>query len=331
MNDSILKRARRNADLAPWTYFGLPGKAAFLLETRAPLELASAVAAARAAGQRYFIISGGSNIVVRGGKYDGLVIIYRQPGRAESGQKQAPLTRTRSRLKGEEGLSKVGRRISGPASIPLADAVKFAIENGLAGLEHLSGIPGALAGAIYGNAGAYGHSISEVVEKVLIFDGRAERWLLKKECGFSYRDSIFKKKPWAILAVRLKLKPDSREKLRAYSDNIIASRKEKFSNIKCPGSFFKNVLVKNVSRAALGRIDKTKVVDGKIPAGYLLEEVGAKGMRIGGLYIADYHGNLLINDGTATYKDVEKMVSILKDKVKAKFGIKLEEEVRYLI
>jgi len=314
-NDSQLE-TRRNVDLSAFTTFGLPGRAAYLLETNNPGDLREALQKAKALGQKYFIISGGSNIVISNNIYSGLVIVYRENGLAPD---LSSLTTNKN-------------RIEAFGSVPLWKVVKYSIENGLAGLEYLSGIPGNLSGAIYGNAGAYGHSISEVVEKVLIFDGKRERWLTKADCGFSYRDSVFKKKKtWVILSVLLKLKTGERAKLRAYHDKIVAERAEKYSNIKCPGSFFKNVLISKVSKSALSKVDKNKIIDGKIPAGYLLESVGAKGMRVGGLYIADYHGNLIVNDGKATFKDVQKLVAILKERVKDKFGIKLEEEIRYLI
>ena len=85
-----------------------------------------------------------------------------------------------------------------------------------------------------------------------------------------------------------------------------------------------------MSRATLAKL-KTKIRDGKIPAGYLLEAVGAKGMRQGGVYVADFHGNLLINDGHGTYRDTVALATKLKRLVQKKFGIMLEEEVRYMV
>ena len=127
------------------------------------------------------------------------------------------------------------------------------------------------------------------------------------------------------------------EALKKKSQEIIATREKKYPpGLKCPGSFFKNVLVKDISPESLKLIDQSKIIEGftssgeverKIPAGYLLEEVGAKGMRQGGVYIADYHGNLLINDGTATYQDVIALAAKLKKLVHDKFGLALEEEI----
>lgn len=315
MQVNILKTAKRNVEISDHTYFGLKGRVSYLIETDKPEELKQIVSEARKADLNYFIIAGGSNIVLSDKKYSGLVIVYN-----ERGKERRP-----------ESIIQKGNRLIVWGSVPLWKVIKYSTENALAGIESLSGIPGNISGAIYGNAGAFGHSISEAVEKVLIFNGKKDIWLTKKECEFSYRDSIFKKKPWVILSVQLKLKAGRRDKLRTYSESLIKKRAEKYSNIKCPGSFFKNVLSVKVPKKTLIKIDKTKIIDGKIPAGYLLEAVGAKGMRVGGLYIADYHGNLLVNDGKATYKDVRKLVEILKDRVEEKFGIKLEEEVQYLI
>ena len=119
--------------------------------------------------------------------------------------------------------------------------------------------------------------------------------------------------------------------LKKISENIIALRAQKYKKgIKCPGSFFKNVLLVDVSFSALSKINQSVVIGGKIPAGYLLTEVGARGMKQGGIEVSDFHGNLLINNtGNGSAKDVKILAGILKKKVYQKFKIMLEEEVRY--
>ncbi len=235
-------------------------------------------------------------------------------------------------------------RIVADAGVPLAEGITFAIAMGLRGIETLSGIPGTIGGAVYGNAGAYGASISNCIEKVEVLVPKSRKsqsinsksqtferkWISRKQCALGYRESIFKKKDWIILRVVLKLKKGDREALEKKSKEIIAMREKKYKpGLRCPGSFFKNVLVKNVSKKSLALVDKTKIIDGKIPAGWLLEQVGAKGMREGGIYIADFHGNLFVNDGKGTAADVKALARKLKKKVFEKFGIELEEEVRY--
>ncbi|MEK7076615.1 MAG: UDP-N-acetylmuramate dehydrogenase, partial [Patescibacteria group bacterium] len=232
------------------------------------------------------------------------------------------------------------------AGVPLAEVITFAISKGLQGLETLSGIPGTIGGAVFGNAGAYGHSMMEVVERVEVLDvsrmstnsgtniTNVRKWLMNRQCGFGYRESILKKKNWIILRVVLELRPPAgggdREVLKKKSREIIATREKKYKpGIRCPGSFFKNVLVKDVSKKSLALVDSLKIIDGKIPAGWLLEQVEAKGMREGGIYIADFHGNLFVNDGKGKARDVKALARKLKKKVFDRFGIMLEEEVRY--
>lgn len=225
-----------------------------------------------------------------------------------------------------------GERVVADAGVELMGVIRVAISIGLSGLEMLSGIPGTIGGAVYGNAGAYGQSISDSVDRVEIYDVGADkvRWITERQCRFGYRTSAFKKKDWIILRIVLKLKKGDRKRLEKKSDEIVATREKKYKpGTRCPGSFFKNVLVKDVSKKTLGLVDRSKIIAGKIPTGYLLEEVGAKGMREGGVEIADFHGNLFINKGKGTARDVKALAKKLKKKVKDRFGIELEEEVRY--
>ena len=288
------------------------------------MKLVSAVRLAKKKSWPYFVIAGGSNIVFGDKTFRGLVIHFKP--------KDSPCQ--------WQGLSLIVE-----ANLPLDGLIKKAISSGLVGLETLSGIPGTVGGAIVGNAGAYGQTISDHLVRVEVFaprlldaarpSGRAAsgvRWLTKKQCRFAYRDSIFKQKDWLILRAEFKLKKGDKKVLTKKSREIIKIRSEKYNPILlCPGSFFKNVLTNNISRIVLAKIDKQKIINGKIPAGYLLEVVGAKGMRVGGIYVADFHGNLLINNGHGTYQDVITLATKLKKLVQNKFGITLDEEVRYMV
>ena len=235
-----------------------------------------------------------------------------------------------------------GRRaLTVEAGTGLAAVISASLQRGWAGLETLSGIPGTVGGAVVGNAGAYGHAISECVDEVEIFDPRTVsnvphqmlniRWLDKADCQFTYRDSIFKYKNYLILRVKLQFQAGDRVTLEQKSAEIIKIREKKYQpGLACPGSFFKNVLVSDVSAEGLNKIDQTKIIEHKIPAGYLLEQVGAKGLKTAHLEVADFHGNLIINRGGATAAEVKQLAKELRQKVQKRFGIMLEEEVRYL-
>ena len=261
-------------------------------------------------------MGGGSNILFPDKKVKGLII----------------------RLNGGQ-IRKDGEDVIAPAGLPLSRLISFSIEHGLRGLESLSGIPGTVGGAIYGNAGAYGQSVSDHLAKVEVFDGKERKWLSKRECGFSYRDSVFsakggsasggKRKRWIILQATFSLERGRRDELEEAAGRIMRERLKKYPpTLRCPGSFFKNPLLWEVPKSALKTIDRRKIIDGKIPAGYLLEEVGARGMAQGGIRVAHYHGNLFINMGNGTERDAKRLAKTLKERVKRKFGILLEEEVQ---
>ncbi len=300
-------RFRRNVPLAPLSTFGIGGRGQFLCTVSTPNELIAGVLAAKQVRLPYHILAGGSNVVFPDGELKGLLI----------------------RICGGKSHFE-RRRCLVDAGFELGEVIRQSLRRGLAGLETLSGIPGTLGGAIVGNAGAYGHSISEVVEKVEILDGQRVRWLPPAGCRFAYRESIFKRKPWLVLRALLKLRRGDRRALLKTSREIIRLRRKKYQpGLRCPGSFFKNVLVEDVGRRSRARLDRSKIIEGKIPAGYLLEAVGAKGLRRGGIVIADFHGNLFINDGHGTARDVRRLARLLRARVQRRFGITLEEEIRY--
>jgi UDP-N-acetylmuramate dehydrogenase len=300
-------RLRKNVPLAPLSTFRIGGRAAQFAQVRTPEELIAVVNWAKRARLPYRVFAGGSNIVFPDRTLDGLLVQI-------SGGK----------------LVFRGRRCVADAGVPLAEVIEKSIRRGLRGLETLSGIPGTVGGAVVGNAGAYGHSISEAVRQVEVWDGTKRRLLTRRQCRFDYRESIFKKKPLLLLRVTLQFRRGKRNELRKISRDIIRLRLKKYRpGLRCPGSFFKNVLVDEVPKSSLGRIDRAKIIEGKIPAGYLLEQVGAKGMRVGGILIAPFHGNLFINRGGAAARDVRGLAQILKRRVNRRFGIRLEEEIRY--
>lgn len=327
-------KIQQNISIAKRSTFKVGGKASFFCEVKNFKDLVGAVEAANRLNTPFKLMAGGSNIVFPDGVLNEFLIKVKSFSR--------PFIKIE------------GSKIEVDSGAELMKLIKTAIRNGLKGLETLSGIPGTVGGAIVGNAGAYGHSISEVVDKIEVFGpvrnsppkgssgprlragavsngmGWKRYWLSNKDCRFHYRHSVFKEQPWIVLRAVLKFKKENPKELKKTSQNIIIARIKKYkSGLRCPGSFFKNVLVSETSQKSLRLIDKEKIIEGKIPAGYLLEQVGAKGMHLGGIRIADFHGNLLINSGTATAKDVKKMAEILKMRVQKKFGINLEEEIRY--
>ncbi|HRY62797.1 MAG TPA: UDP-N-acetylmuramate dehydrogenase [Candidatus Paceibacterota bacterium] len=300
---------QKNVSIKPHLNFEIGGSVSHFAEVATPEEIIYAIKHAKSLKLPHIILGGGNNVVFCDKKKKCFLI----------------------KIAGGD-VTIQGEHAYAGAGVDLFEFILKMIKAGLGGLETLSGIPGTIGGAIYGNAGAYGHSISECVESVTIFDGKKIRKVSNKDCKFEYRESIFKKKKWIILGADFKFQKADPLALQKISDDITKVRWEKFGKKpRCPGSYFKNVLVKDISKKSLKLIDPAKIRDGKIPAGYLLEEVGAKGMHEGGVYVSEFHGNIIMNDGTGSYKDLMKLVHKLRMLVKKKFGIELEEEVRYFV
>ena len=184
-----------------------------------------------------------------------------------------------------------------------------------------------MAGAIVGNAGAYGQQMADVVEQVTVFHENS--WTLEHpELAFGYRTTLLKRQPeWFVLSCRLGLTQDSRP-LQDISDEILSRRMVKYpSGLCCPGSFFKNVTLDELDPDVLQKVPEDFIMFGKIPAGKLLEAVGANGAQRGKARFADYHGNLIINQGGASSQDVLWLADRYAGRVQQVFGIQLEPEV----
>ena len=295
--------------LALHTRFGIGGRAAVFVETADIGSFVAALRVVRATGCRVAAIGGGSNLIVADEGFDGVVLRYTAAGmRAE------------------------GSRVTADSGTELQALVDFTIERGLGGIETLTRLPGYVGAAVYGNAGAYGHAISERVDRVAFFDGEAIRTFDNGQCEFAYRGSVFKRrKDWFIFSVELTLEPASAVELRRAASDIARVRDEKFPpTMKCAGSIFKNLVLANLPAALAAQVPPTAVREGKVPAAWFLEQVGAKGMAEGGIRVADYHANLIYNTGTGTARELRTLIGELKTRVRIRFGLQLEEEVQYV-
>jgi UDP-N-acetylmuramate dehydrogenase len=170
------------------------------------------------------------------------------------------------------------------------------------------------------------------VTRVEHFDGEALRSFTNQECRFEYRESIFKlHKDWMILKAEFDMVPADAGELRGQADEIIRVRNEKFPpTMKCAGSIFKNLQAANLQPGVVAQIPLGAVREGKVAAAYFLEQVGAKGMQRDGIRVADYHANLIYNAGGGTAADLRAVIDELRERVRERFGIELEEEVQYL-
>ena len=302
-------KVERDESLAAHTRFGIGGPADIYFETADAATFAEALAIAQHSGQPWCVIGDGSNLIVADEGYRGTVLRLRS-----------------------NAIRVAGTRVDVDAGAGLQALVDFTVERGLRGMETMTGIPGCTGAAVYGNAGAYGHSISERIASVRFLDQGQVREFGNAECGFHYRESIFKRnKHWIILSATLDLTPADSAELQATSSRILDTRNRKYPpTMKCAGSIFKNFLYRELSPAVAAAVPATAVIEGKVPSAWFLEQVGAKGMRVGDIQVATYHANLIYNDGRGTARDVVTVVRELQRRVREKWSIEVEEEVQYV-
>lgn len=190
-----------------------------------------------------------------------------------------------------------------------------ACSKGLAGLIFAVGIPGTVGGAIFMNAGAYGSSISELVEEVRVLHpcGSIE-YLTAEDCGFDYRFSRFQNDHSIVLSVKLRLsdKAEDSDILRKEAREILQMRRQKFP-LHAPnaGSVFRRP-------------------DNGFPPGKLIEDCGLKGYKLGGAMVSTVHANFIENTGGATSSDVMKLIEFIIHRVRQASGITLRREIRKL-
>ena len=300
---------RKDVPLRHYTRFGIGGPADVFAETSSPAAFAEATALCRRHALPVYVLGDGSNVIVSDEGFRGLILRFVA-----------------------KSLTREGDRVVADSGAPLESLVGFSIDAGLRGLETLARIPGSVGAAVFGNAGAYGHSISERVEELEYFDGENVRTLDKAGCLFEYRGSIFKRhRDWLIFRTRFALEPGDPDALRKKADKITTIRDEKFPpTMRCAGSIFKNLHVRDLPPQVAARVPERVIRDGKVAAAYFLEQVGAKGMRQGGIEIASYHANLIYNTGDGTAAQLREIISELKNRIRERYGFEVEEEVQYV-
>lgn len=298
-----------NVPLAVYTRFGLGGPADLLVETSDEAAFGEAWRQIHDARVPVEVIGGGSNLIVSDEGFRGVIL----------------------RFVGDT-IHVADNVITAGAGATLQALVDASIDAGLGGIHTMTRIPGLVGAAVYGNAGAYGHSIHEWVTEVRFHDGSGVRSFANADCEFRYRESVFKRhKNWTILSTRLALQPADALDLRRKATEIQTIRDEKYPpTMKCAGSIFKNLLFDQLPPAVQAHVPPSKVREGKVPSAHFLEAVGAKGFAIGGIRNADYHANLIYNTGTGTAAEVCEMVDELKRRVLERFGFELQEEVQYI-
>ena len=240
--------------------------------------------------EKFYIIGNGSNLIVDDNDFDGSIINLKEMNKFE--------------INDNVLTCECGVMVPFIANKTINDSYK--------GLEWAISIPGTIGGCIYNNAGAYNGCMQDVISSVTVLDKDYNiKELSLEECGFGYRNSIFKtSKDFIILSCEMNLEKYDKEKLLELVEDRKKRRLES-QPLEYPsaGSVFRN--------------------PENVPAGRLIDELGLKGLKIGGAQISEKHANFIVNTGNATSNDIKNLIELITDKVKEKYNIDLvlEQEI----
>lgn len=305
----------KNIPLFSYTTFKIGGPAKFFVVTKSVADVKRAIGWAKKHKVKYFILGGGSNVLFPDKGFNGLVI--------KIGANKCAIKDTVMTVE---------------AGMPLAQLVAISIQNNLTGLEWAAGIPGTMGGAVRGNAGSFGGEMGRVVKHVTVFDGHKMLKMRNQEIQFGYRDSIFKHprayrgkiKEYVILSATIELTQGDRKKslklVKQYSSTKSNTQAMEYPSAGC---VFKNYQLKKKDKTLLEKHPELNTIAKNhiIPTGWLIEQCGLKGKKIGGALVSNTHANFIVNVSKASTKDVLALMKIMKTEVKKKFGIRLEEEI----
>ncbi len=304
---------QENIVLAPYTTFKIGGAARYFVETSSPDEILAAVQWAQAKKIEIFTLGGGSNLLISDQGFDGLVI-----------------------RDIDQTIRVVGTNIYSAAGASLADFVQTATDHSLTGAEELVGIPGTVGGAVRGNAGAWGREIKNILISTKIFDGQNIRTLSNADCQFVYRGSAIKQNRWLVLSAEFALQLGQQSDIAAKAADYLEQRKKKHPIEPSAGSVFKNLIAADLDRSKVQKVlelteEQYQVATrhGKLAVGFVVDRLGLLGYQIGGAKISQ-HGNILINTGAATAADVVALISFIKQQVRDKLDVELQEEIQYV-
>ena len=273
------------------TTFRAGGKADYLVMPSNEEQVRDLVLLSKKENVPYYVMGNGSNLLVRDQGFKGVII-------------QIARKMNQIRVEGETIYAQAGALLSKIAAQALGE--------GLTGFEFASGIPGTLGGAVMMNAGAYGGEMKQVIVNACVLTSAGEIAVIPVDLmELGYRTSVFAKNQDIVLSAQLKLEYGNEAVIREYMDELKEQRVSK-QPLEYPsaGSTFKR------------------------PEGYfagkLIQDAGLRGFQVGGAQVSEKHCGFVINKDHATATDILSLMEQVSDKVEAKFGVRLDPEVKII-
>lgn len=309
-----LPRVRQNVPLANHTTFLIGGPARYFFIAKTSEDIRQAVEAAKKVGVQYFLLSGGSNVLMSDKGFSGLVIKIQN-------------TKYQISWPDRQNTSVVAE-----SGVLMKTLVRETTQRGLQGFEWAGGLPGTVGGAVRGNAGAFEGETKDCVVEVELLDAKGNKKTFSaKQCAFGYRDSVFKQKGYVVLRVTFQLQRGNAKELWQTVKEHIHYRDTRHP-LEYPnaGSVFKNPTLDEVPKKIAKQFAHVIKQDPfpVIPVAAILSDAKLQGMRVGDAEVSEKHPNYIVNKGHAKAIHVLELIQQIKKEIKTKYNVDLEEEVQ---
>jgi len=306
-------RVKLNEPLSNHTYIKIGGPADILIQVNTRQELIDAYTLAKTHHLPIYILGSGSNIIVADGGIRGLVI----KNRAD----QIKTVNFQGGVK-DRSVKLASATIEVESGVITNHLVRYTIDEGLAGLEYFLGIPGTVGGAVYNNSHYQQELIGNHIKEVLVLTHRLKQKVYtQSQLKFAYDFSILQLTKELVLSATFTLAGGDKQQLWDKATGFAKNRAET-QPLSQPNS---GCMFQNLSPSQVEMLGASSASTGS-----LIDQAGLKGIQVGGAQISTKHANFVVNTGAATAADVKKLISLVKRRVKAKFGITLKPEVFFV-
>ena len=308
-------KIRLDEPLKNHTYIKIGGPADVMIDATTRDELIRSYRLAKSLNIPVFVLGSGSNIVVGDLGIRGLVI-----------KNRADKIRVKQYLGGikNKQLSVAGAVLEADSGVIVNQLVRHTVGEGLGGLQYFLGLPGTLGGAIYNNSHYQGQLIGDRIKEVLVLDSAGqEKIYTKVQMKFGYDTSILHKTKELVVSATFVLAGGDQDKLWSEATSY-AKNRSKTQPLSLPSS---GCMFQNISQSQAHLLGIQNITRG---AGYLIDQTGLKGTKVGKMAVSDKHANFMVNLGGASAMDVWNLVKLVRRRVKQKFGITLKPEVFFV-
>jgi UDP-N-acetylmuramate dehydrogenase len=315
---------QQEVPLAPFTYMKIGGPAEVLWDAKDLAEFIKVVAFCREKDLPLTILGGASNVLISDAGLRGLVILNHCDAITFL---EDPSFIPVEALPAIDGVQRTSTSVlvMAESGVKTASLVGATTAKSLTGLEPFLGVPGSIGGAIYNNSHYTEELIGNFIVAVEVIDEFGTRtWLSQEECRFAYDFSRFHDSKEVILRAIFHLQPGEKESIqeRLKIATVKRATTQPLGTANS-GCMFQNAQLTPEQSTHFGGKER-------ISAGWLIDQAGLKGLRIGKAVVSDIHANFIVNEGGATSDEIEQLIQLVQEKVKEKFGIELQREVFFL-